>query len=206
LDLDDDLFTAVQGRVVHLRDRCRSERLVLEGLEEVAWLVAELLLEQLVHFVFVGRRDRVEQAAELAGHRFAECARAGRDDLAELDVRRPEIGERLRDLLEDLLLERAFAGEVGDDPRAGPGYLPTRGADAGGLDRQRHPVQLGHLAVLSRTHGLQSLKVWGIGPNPCGPGHSSRSPTPAVEHNAQNRDIARYTASAHKRAIVAADP
>ena len=105
LNLDDDLFTAVQGRVVHLRDRGRSERLVLEGLEEVAWLVAELLLEELVHFVFVGRWHGVEQAAELAGHGFAERAGAGRDDLAELDVRRPEVGERLRDLLEDLLLD-----------------------------------------------------------------------------------------------------
>ena len=46
-----------------------------------------------------------------------------------------------------------LAGELGDDPRAGAGYLPTRRADAGGLDRQRDPVQLGHLAVLSRTHG-----------------------------------------------------
>ena len=35
LDLDDDLLAAVQRRVVHLRDRGRSERLVLEGLEEV---------------------------------------------------------------------------------------------------------------------------------------------------------------------------
>ena len=95
----------------------------------------------------------VEQAAELPAHLFAERARAGRDDLAELDVGGPEIGERLRDLPDDLLLQRAAAGELGDDPRAGAGYLPTRRSDAGGLDGQRHPIKLGHLAVLSRTHG-----------------------------------------------------
>ena len=31
LDLDDDLLAAVQGRVVHLRDRRRRERLLVEG-------------------------------------------------------------------------------------------------------------------------------------------------------------------------------
>jgi len=105
-----------------------------------------------VHFVFVGGRDGVEQAAELAAQVLPECARAGRDDLAELDVGGAEVGERLRDLLDDLLLPRAASGEPGDDPRARAGYLLTRRADAGGLDRQRHPVQLGHLAVFSRTH------------------------------------------------------
>src|SRR6185369_7772275 len=77
----------------------------------------------------------------------------------ELDVSGAEIGERLRDLLEDLLLQRALAGELGDDPRAGTGYLPTRRADASSLDRQRYAVQFGHLAVLSRTHRGQCLKI-----------------------------------------------
>ena len=67
LDLDHYLFTAVQGRVVDLGDRCRRERRVVEFLEQVARLVAEFLLEQLVHFVGVGRRHRVQQAPELAG-------------------------------------------------------------------------------------------------------------------------------------------
>ena len=34
LDLDDDLFAAVQGRVVHLRDQRRRERLFVEALEQ----------------------------------------------------------------------------------------------------------------------------------------------------------------------------
>ena len=130
-------------------------------MNSLAGLVAELLLEQLVHLVGVGGRDRVEQAAELPAQLLTEGTRAGRDDLAELDVGGSQIGERLRDLLDDLLLQRAAAGELGDDPRAGAGYLPTRRADAGSLDRQRHPVQLGHLAVFSRTHGCSVSKSAG---------------------------------------------
>ena len=127
--------------------------------EQVLGVVAELLDEELVDFVGVGGRHPVEQAAELAAQLLAERARAGRDDLAELDVGGAQVGERLRDLLDDLLLQRASAGELGDDPCAGAGYLPTRGADAGGLDRQRHPIQLGDLPVFSRTHRCQSLKI-----------------------------------------------
>ena len=110
-------------------------------------------------FVGVGGRHPVEQAAELAAQRFAERARAGRDDLAELDVGGAEVGERLRDLPDDLLLQRTAAGELGDDPCAGAGDLPTRHADAGGLDRQRHPIQLGDLAVFGRTHCGQCAKI-----------------------------------------------
>ena len=66
LDLDDDLLAGVQGRVVHLRDRRRRERLLVEGLEQVLGLVAEVLDEQLVDLVGVGGRHPVEQAAELA--------------------------------------------------------------------------------------------------------------------------------------------
>ncbi len=65
LDLDDDLFAGVQGRVVHLRDRRRRERLVVERLEQVLGVVAEVLDEQLVDLVGVGGRHPVEQAAEL---------------------------------------------------------------------------------------------------------------------------------------------
>ena len=104
LDLDDDVLAAVQGRVVHLCDRCRGEGLVIEALEQLGRLVAELLLEQLVHFAGVGRWDRVEQAAELPRHRLTERARARRDDLAEFDVRGAQVDERLGDLLDDLLL------------------------------------------------------------------------------------------------------
>ena len=158
LDLDDDLLAAVQGRVVHLGDRRRRERLVVEGGEQVLGVVAEVLDEQLVDFVGVCGRHPVEQAAELAAQLLAERARAGRDDLAELDVGGAEVGERLRDLPDDLLLQRSAACELGDDPRAGSGYLPTRRADASGLDRQRNPIEPGHLAVFSRTHSSSLSK------------------------------------------------
>ena len=173
LDLDHDLLAGVQGRVVHLGDRRRRERLLVEGGEQLRRLVAELLVEQLVHLVGVGGRHPVEQAAELPGHRLAERARAGRDDLAELDVRRTQVGERLGDLLDDLLLQRAACRQLGDDACAGAGDLPTRHADAGGFDRQRHPVQLGYLAVFSGTHGC-SVPNRGDARIRCNLGHNFR--------------------------------
>ena len=104
--------------------------------------------------------------------RLAERAGARRDDLAELDVGGAEVGERLRDLLDDLLLEGAAADEVADDPRAGAGDLPTRHADAGGLDWQRHPVQPGYLAVLGGCHTCSVSKVPSRAEISCGTRHS----------------------------------
>ena len=115
LDLDHDLFAGVQHGVMHLRDRCRCERLLIEMLEQLRGLAAELCAQQLVHLLGVGGRYPVQQAAELAGQRLAEGTGAGGDDLAELDVGRAEIGEGLRDLLDDLLLQRPLAQEFGDD-------------------------------------------------------------------------------------------
>jgi hypothetical protein len=91
---------------VHLGDGGRGERLLLEAGEQLRRLAAQFLLEQLVHFLGVGRGHRVEQAAELAGHLLAERARAGGDDLAELDVGGSEVGEGLRNLLQHLVLKR----------------------------------------------------------------------------------------------------
>src|SRR6185312_9963951 len=85
---------------------------------------------------------------------------------------RSQIGECLRDLLDDLLLPRATACEFGDDPRAGAGYLPTRRADAGSLDRQRDPVQFGYLAVLSRAHGCSVSNAGWPRKTLCGRSHT----------------------------------
>jgi hypothetical protein len=86
---------------MHLRDRRRRDGRLVETLEQLRRLVAELPLEQFLHFIRVGGRYRAEQAAELAGQRLAERARTGRDDLAEFDVGRAQIDERLRDLLDE---------------------------------------------------------------------------------------------------------
>ena len=148
LDLHDDVLAAVQGREVDLGDRRRGERFLVEVLEQLGGVVAELLLEQPVYGLGVGGRYGVEQGAELTGQRFAECAGAGRDDLAEFDVGGTQVGEGLRDLLDDLHLPGASGGQLGDDAGGGPGELPTRGADAGRLDRERNPIQFGDLPVL----------------------------------------------------------
>ena len=152
LDFDDDLLAAVQGRVVHLRDGRRGERLFIEGGEQLRRVAAELLGEELVHLARVGGWHPVEQAAEFARQRFAERAGAGGNDLSELHIRRPQVGERLRDLLDDLLLPRALARQIGDDASGGAGELPAGDGYPGRFDRQRHPVKLGHLAVFGRTH------------------------------------------------------
>ena len=122
LDLDDDLLAGVQRGVVHLRDRRRRERLVVPLGEQLGRVLAEVLDEQLVHFVGVGRRHSVEQAAELAAQRFAERARAGRDDLAELDVGRAEVGEDVRDLGDDFLLPAPLLNRL---PATRPAALVT---------------------------------------------------------------------------------
>ena len=153
LDLDDDLFAAVQGGEVHLGDRRRRDRRLVETLEQLGGVVAQFLLEQPLHLIGVGGRYRVEQAAELPGHRFAECARAGRDDLAELDVGGTQVGEGLRNLLDDLVLPGSLVVASLVRTRAVVRVsLPTRHADAGRLDRQRHPIQLGDLSVFGRSH------------------------------------------------------
>lgn len=51
LDLDHHLLAAARGRVVHLGDGRRRERLFLEGGEQPGRLVAEFLDEELVHLV-----------------------------------------------------------------------------------------------------------------------------------------------------------
>ncbi len=135
LDLDDDLFAAVQRGVVHLGDRRRGERLLFEVGEQIGRVAAELLFEKLVYLVFVCRWHPVEQAAELAGQLLAESAGAGRDDLAELDVGRAQVGEGLGELLDGLLLQRTLAGQLGQDAGYGAGELPTGRADARRFDR-----------------------------------------------------------------------
>ena len=143
LDLDDDLLAAVQGRVVHLRDGRRRERRLVPLGEQLGGVAAELIDEELVHLLGVGGRHPVEQAPEFAGQRLTECAGTGRDDLPELHVRRPEVGEGVGELLDHLLLPRPLAGQLGDEAGGGAGDLPTGGGYPGRFDRQRHPVELG---------------------------------------------------------------
>ena len=171
LDLDDDVLAAVQGRVVHLRDGRRRERLFVPFGEQLGRVAAELLDEELVHLFGVGGWHPVEQAAEFAGQRFAERAGAGRDDLAELHVRRPQVGEGLRELFDHLLLPRALARQLGDDAGGGAGDLPAGDGHPGRFHRQGHPVKLGHLAVFGGAHSSSVPNRWCQVPIPV-----SRSP------------------------------
>ena len=75
-----------------------KRKVLLEGGEQVSWIAAQLFL-RLVHFLGVGGRDGVEQAAELRDSGSPERARARRDDLSELDAGGAQVGEGLGDLL-----------------------------------------------------------------------------------------------------------
>src|SRR6202020_1087514 len=142
---------------------CRRERLLFEAGEQLRRIAAELLGEQLVHLACVWRRHPVEQAAEFPRQLFAEGARAGRDDLPEFDVGGAQVGEGLRELLDDLLLGRTLGRQLGEDAGGGAGELPTRRAEAGRLDRQRNPVKLGYLAVVVGTHSCSvSNRRWKV--------------------------------------------
>ncbi len=152
LDLDDDFLAGVQGRIVHLGDGCRREWLLVPFGEQLRRVTAEFLDDELVHLAGVGGWHPVKQPAEFAGQRLTECAGAGRHDLSELHVGRPEIGKGLRQLLDDFLLPRTLGGQLGDDARGGAGDLPTGAGYPDRFDRQGHPVELGYLAVFGSAH------------------------------------------------------
>ena len=104
LDFDDDLFAAVQGRVVHLGDRRRRERFSSKVANRFAGSSPRSSSNSLRTSSIVGGRHRIEQAAELAA--LSRRTRpAGRDDLTELDIGGSEIDEHFWDLPDDLLLQ-----------------------------------------------------------------------------------------------------
>ena len=86
-----------------------------------------------MHFACVGRWDCVEQSAEFPGQLFTEGSGTGGDDLAELDVGGAEVGEGLRDFLDDLLGNGALGGQFRQYAKTGPGELPAGDPDPGGL-------------------------------------------------------------------------
>ncbi len=149
LELDRDLVAVERDRAVDLADRGGGERLLLEGLEVVADLAAELLLEQLADLLERQRRDvvaqRGERRLELLALRLRDRGEVdGGEDLADLHRRAAQLAE----LLDELAGERGGAlagGGVGvlggAQAVGGAGAGPARGlagdeaAEAGGARR-----------------------------------------------------------------------
>jgi hypothetical protein len=151
LDLDHDLAAARQRGPVHLAERGGGQRLLLELREEVADLAAELGLDDLGDDVEPERLGVVLEPRQRGGVRRGQQVEAGRQQLAELDVRRAELLEVPRErrrlrlvphrrvLVEGELVEpdpgdQVGAAVTGQQPREGgvPSDVPgAQGRHAG---------------------------------------------------------------------------
>ena len=76
--------TVAQHGAVHLRERCRGQRRLVDLREYGVERAAELVLDPTPHLVERTRRDGVVEAAEAADERRREHVGARADDLAEL--------------------------------------------------------------------------------------------------------------------------
>ena len=95
LHLDDDLFAGRQGGAVHLPDRRRGDRPFLEREERLLDREVELALDHTAHLVEGERSDVVLQAAQLGDDVRRDHIGPRREQLAELDERRPELVQHL---------------------------------------------------------------------------------------------------------------
>ena len=93
LHLDHDLFSGAQPGSVHLRDRRRRDRCPVESFEHVVEGAAEVELDDPAHDVERLGRHAIAKQLELAHQLLGEQAFAARNDLAELDVGRPQRAE-----------------------------------------------------------------------------------------------------------------
>ena len=80
--------------LMHLRDRGRRHRRAELGVERVDGR-AQRLLDRGARLALRERRQPVLKRGEIAGKLAADDVVAGRQELAELDVRRPKRGERV---------------------------------------------------------------------------------------------------------------
>ena len=168
LDLDDDLLAGVQGGEVHLGDRRRGERLLLERGEQVGRVGAEFLLEQLVHLARCRPAARRRAGCGTRGTVCSPNAPGARgDDLAELDVGGAQVGEGLRNLPDDLVLAACpWPGSlvrtrapvrVSCQP-----VTPMRAASTGSGTRSSLATSR---CVFGRTHSCQCAKSAQVSPN-----------------------------------------
>jgi len=95
LHLDDDTAAVRQRRAMHLPDRRGSERLRIEVGEQPLDRLTELLLDRLLDLRVRERPHVVLQAAQLGDDVRRHDVGARREQLAELDERRPELVEHL---------------------------------------------------------------------------------------------------------------
>ena len=101
LHLDHNVLTRAQRRGVHLRDRGGRQTLAVEGSEHAVERAAQVLFDRLADHVERLRLDLIAQLLEFVDQLVGEQAFAGRQDLPQLDVRRPERLGRLAQATRD---------------------------------------------------------------------------------------------------------
>ncbi len=189
LHLDHDLFAGAQPGRVHLGDRGRGDRRLVERLEQLLERTAEVDLHHCPHVGERLGRHLIAQQLELVDQLVGEEALAAGDDLAELHVARTEPfegqpqptgdpGTRRRPApLEDQppaervpdLDQGAAEPAEGREParREEPGHLAARAApDAFDVPLPRDGVEIEHprAAVAERApHGVGGQRLDGLG-------------------------------------------
>ena len=97
LHLDDDPLARLQPGAVDLADRGRGDRRQLELGKQLVQRLAQLRLDRLANDLRrIGGRRRLE-LLQLVGQLLADQVGPGAQQLAELDERRPQLGERQAD-------------------------------------------------------------------------------------------------------------
>ena len=107
--LDDNLAPILQQRRVHLGDRRAGERLGVDACEGV---LAELLVDSLPNLLERHRRGRVDELRELVDVDVRKEIWPRGQQLAELDVSRPQLLETLAKLLRSVACRRPAAGNA----------------------------------------------------------------------------------------------
>ena len=145
LHLDDHALAALEGRLVHLPDRPRSERLGVDRGEHVFPGDAELLLHHLHHLRLRQRRDVVLQRRELDDELGRQQVGPGREDLPELRKGRPELFEGVAQPA------RSDLDRVGSAAGLAQAVLREHGGDAGRPPEETaFDLRLGHRPLPSR--------------------------------------------------------
>ena len=93
LHLDDHVLSVEQAGGVYLGDRRRRERLRVDPREHLVRIAPQLGPQDALHVGVLERAHAIEALAKLAAVRLREEALARRDQLAELDVRGPQVLE-----------------------------------------------------------------------------------------------------------------
>ena len=106
--LDDDLLPALERRRVHLGDRGRRERRLVEALEDLGDRPAVGALDDRARLGARERRHAVLQLRELVGDVLGQQVAPGRERLAELDEDRPQPLQREADALAARAAARAL--------------------------------------------------------------------------------------------------